>query len=197
MLPQTTLSAHNFWQGELVRLRAVEPEDGDTFHAWNQDSETGRFLDFVWPPGSLASAREWAQKTALQQVKDDQIACVVENRDGVMVGFINAHTVDRRVGSFRYGIGVRPEHRGRGYASEAITIFVRYFFEELRYQKATVAVYSCNPASIRLHEKLGFQLEGRIRRVIYTQGHYYDELYYGMTFEEFAARFGSSPSLDK
>jgi RimJ/RimL family protein N-acetyltransferase len=180
------------WQGASVRLRAIEPEDAAAFHAWNQDSDTGRFLDFVWPPQSLASAKEWAQKTATQEVKDDQYACVIENLTGELVGYINAHTVDRRVGSFRYGVGVRAEYRGRGYAGAAILLFVRYFFEELRYQKVTATVYACNPASIRLHEKLGFQLEGRVRRVVYTQGHYFDELYYGMTCEEFAERYGQA-----
>jgi RimJ/RimL family protein N-acetyltransferase len=48
---------------------------------------------------------------------------------------------------------------------------------------------------VRLHEKLGFQLEGRLRRVVYTRGQYYDELYYGMTAEEFAARFGQSAAV--
>lgn len=181
----------NVWQGELVRLRGIEPEDGDTFFTWNQDSETGRFMDVVWPPGSRAGAREWAQKTAVQEVKDDQIMAVIENLAGEFVGYINAHSIDRRVGAFRYGVGVRPEYRGHGYAAEAIVLFVRYFFEELRYQKVTATVYACNPASIRLHEKLGFQMEGRVRRVIYTQGQYFDELYYGMTCEEFAARYNS------
>ncbi len=185
----------NYWQGKLIRLRAIEPEDGDTFHDWNLDSETARLLDFVWPPGSLAASRAWAQKMALQEVQDDRISCVIENRDRVLVGYINAHTVDRRVGAFRYGIGVRAEHRGRGYASEAIILFLRYFFEELRYQKVTATVYSCNAASIHLHEKLGFQLEGRLRRTVYTQGQYFDELFFGMTCEEFAERYSNPPVL--
>src|SRR5690554_3461232 len=84
----------NYWQGKLIRLRAIEPEDGDTFHDWNLDSETARLLDFVWPPGSLAASRAWAQKMALQEVQDDRISCVIENRDRVLVGLINAHTVD-------------------------------------------------------------------------------------------------------
>jgi RimJ/RimL family protein N-acetyltransferase len=188
------LLPHNFWQGHLVRLRAIEPEDGDTLHAWNLDSETARLVDFVWPPGSLAAARAWAQKMALQEIKDDQIHCAIEDRSGVLVGVINAHTVDRRAGAFRYGIAIRAEYRGRGYASEAILIFLRYFFEELRYQKVTVNIYACNPASIWLHERLGFTLEGRVRRVIYTHGRYFDELYYGMTCEEFAARYSVPPS---
>lgn len=194
MASDSTPHVRSVWQGDLVRLRAIEPEDAAAFHTWNQDSDTSRFMDFVWPPQSLAGAKDWTQKAAIQEVKDDQYALVIENLAGELVGYINAHTVDRRVGAFRYGIGVRPEYRGRGYAAEAIMLFVRYFFEELRYQKVTATVYACNPASIRLHEKVGFQLEGRVRRVVYTQGQHFDELYYGMTCEEFAERY-TRPSV--
>ena len=47
------------------------------------------------------------------------------------------------------------------------------------------------PTSIRLHEKLGFQLEGRLRRMIYTNGQFFDELLFGLTAEEFAARYST------
>jgi len=38
-----------------------------------------------------------------------------------------------------------------------------------------------------LHERLGFTLEGRLRRMIYTEGTFHDKLIYGLTQEEFAA----------
>ena len=42
---------------------------------------------------------------------------------------------------------------------------------------------------MRLHERLGFQAEGRIRRTAYTAGAHHDALIYGMTAEEFRERF--------
>jgi len=63
-----------------------------------------------------------------------------------------------------------------------------YYFHELRYQKATVIVYAFNERSQRLHESLGFALEGRLRGTVYTNGQHYDELYFGLTREEFDER---------
>jgi RimJ/RimL family protein N-acetyltransferase len=105
--------------------------------------------------------------------------------DGPFVGTINTHTCDRRCGTFRYGLGILPQHQRKGYASEAIRLVLRYFFEERRYQKVNADVYSFNEPSIRLHESLGFVLEGRLRRVNFTQGQYHDALMFGMTKEEF------------
>lgn len=180
----------NFWQGERIRLRAIEPEDAEKFYSWNFDSETARFVDFLWPPSSLAASRAWAQRMATQEIKDDMFHCVIEDHQGKTAGLLNSHSTNRRTGTFGYGIAVNEPYRGRGYASEAITLLLRYFFMELRYQKVTVTVYACNPASMALHEKLGFLLEGRLRRMVFTQGQFYDELYYGMTCEEFAERYG-------
>lgn len=53
-------------------------------------------------------------------------------------------------------------------------------------------VYSFNEASIRLHEKLGFQREGCLRRTIFTQGQYFDVIVFGLTveeYEEYVARY--------
>ncbi len=53
-------------------------------------------------------------------------------------------------------------------------------------------VHSDNLASIRLHEKLGFQKEGTLRRMGFTGGKYIDLLWYGMTADEFWDRYGKT-----
>lgn len=89
------------------------------------------------------------------------------------------------MGVFKYGLRILRPYWRRGYARESITIVLRYYFHELRYQKVTAIVYSFNERSRRLHESLGFVLEGRLRRMVYTDGTLHDELYFGLTREEF------------
>lgn len=178
----------SFWQGERVKLRAIEPSDWETFWLWDQDSEMQRMVDRLYPPRSQEAQRQWAMNKATEKLEGDSYFFVVENLDGEVIGCINPNNCDPRNGTFRYGVAIRREHWRKGYASEAITIVLRYYFQELRYQKATIPVYSFNNASIRLHEHLGFQLEGRLRRIIYTQGQFFDELFFGMTAEEFSQR---------
>ncbi len=179
----------NFWQNSHIKLRAVELSDAEFFFEWNQDSEMPRDLDFLWPPSSLESARRQAEEEARRRPTDDVLFLVIENRDGERVGSISTHQCDRRAGTFRYGVAIRREHQRRGYASAAILLVLRYYFEELRYQKVTVNVHANNPASIRLHEQLGYQLEGRLRRMVFSGGRYWDELHMGLTVEEFQARY--------
>jgi RimJ/RimL family protein N-acetyltransferase len=177
----------NYWLGRKIRLRAIEADDAQTFYNWNLDSERARLLDFVWPPSSLASVQAWIEtQSRKNHLEEDRYPWVIEDLFGNPVGTISTHHCDPRSGTFSYGIDIAGEHRRKGYAREAIMLVLKYYFEELRYQKVTVNIHSENLASIRLHEGLGFQLEGKLRRMVYTRGQYLDALWYGLTAEEYA-----------
>jgi len=180
----------NIWHGEKVRLRAVEASDWEAFHAFDQsDTEMARMGWQVTFPRSNEHAREWAAKAAAAEPQNDNYRLAIENREGVVVGSINAHDCDARNGTVEYGVGIAAQPRRKGYAREAITLLLNFFFRELRYQKCNVLVYAFNEPSIKLHESLGFQLEGRLRRQVFMHGEYHDGLLYGMTAEEFISRF--------
>ncbi|WIG61660.1 MAG: Ribosomal-protein-S5p-alanine acetyltransferase [Ktedonobacterales bacterium] len=183
----------NIWQGHRVRLRGVEPGDWEVHFEWDQDSEMQRRLGVVHVPRSREGTRRWAEQEATRTGEDDTYQWEIEAlASGEHVGGIGTHLCDRRAGTFRHGLAIREEHQRKGYASEAILLVCRYYFDELRYQKVTTTVYSFNEPSIRLHERLGFQLEGRLRRMIYTHGQHYDALFYGMTVEEFRERHATA-----
>jgi RimJ/RimL family protein N-acetyltransferase len=179
-------NASNVFEGRLVRLRGIEPEDWETFQAWNVDTEAARSGYWIPFPGSKERQRQWAAKRAQQDGADDIFFFVIETLAGEAVGSISTNECDRRNGTFSYGIMIAREHWRRGYASEAIRLLLGYFFRELRYQKVTARVYSFNAASLALHDHLGFVREGRLRRMRYTDGQYFDEVIFGMTAEEFA-----------
>jgi RimJ/RimL family protein N-acetyltransferase len=176
----------SIWQTDRVKLRAIEPGDWETFWAWNHDDEMTRNLDWVWFPQSREAVRIWAEEASRKRPENDEFHWVIESRDGAVVGSIATHDCNRRCGTFGYGINVLSTHRRNGYASDAIRVVLRYAFEELGYQKVTVEVLAFNEASISLHQRLGFQSEGRLRRMIFTGGQYFDLLMFGMTKEEFA-----------
>ncbi len=177
----------NMWEGPNIRLRAVEPEDLERFQSFDQDSEAARSGWWIPFPRSKYAAERWVEKTALDHGQDDTYRFVIEAKQHGVVGSISTHNCNRRTGTFNYGIAIGREYRRRGFAKEAISLVLRYYFEELRYQKVTVSIYAFNERSLKLHESLGFQQEGRLRRMIYTGGQYHDEILMGLTREEFEA----------
>ncbi len=179
----------NLFTGQHVRLRAVEPSDWEAFDEWNDDTQAAREAYFIPFPRGRDAQQRWTAERALDVPKDDAFRFIIARiEDNAPVGTLNTHTCDARNGTFMYGLAIGSRHRRKGYAAEAIRLVLRYYFEELRYQKVTVEVYAFNEASIRLHERQGFTLEGRLRRMVYTGGSYHDVLLFGLTAEEFAAR---------
>jgi RimJ/RimL family protein N-acetyltransferase len=179
----------NIFEGEKVRLRAIEPEDWEVNWEWGTETESARASYWIPFPQSRATAQRQAEKPILPH-QGDNFTFIIETLAGEMVGNIKTLHCNPRFGTFSYGLAVREAHQRQGYATEAIRLVLSYYFRELRYQKCTVHVYAFNEASFRLHEKLGFQPEGRLRRMIFTNGAYHDEVVLGLTAEEFEARQG-------
>ncbi len=177
---------HNFWRGPTVRLRAIEQRDLDEIMTApdEHDTEIDRYEDAIGVPRSREQEREALQRLAKQIGEDDFLFCFIEDRHGHTVGYINSFDCVRRNGTFKYALAIQRPFWRHGYGREAVHIFLRYFFRELRYQKCTALVYAFNDPSVRFHEALGFQFEGRLRNMVYTNGAYYDELYFGMTAAE-------------
>jgi RimJ/RimL family protein N-acetyltransferase len=179
-----------FWETERIRLRGVEPEDWEVHYHWDMDSEMQRNTDILHFPTSETRTKRWAEEASKKTAENDNFHMeIILLETEQVIGSISSSRADSRNGTFRYGIAIHPEFQCKGYATEAILLLLKFFFEELRYQKCTVIINDWNDGSVALHEKLGFVKEGQLRRMIYRQGQYWDMLYYGMTIEEWRERF--------
>jgi len=101
--------------------------------------------------------------------------------------------MNRKNGTFQTGTRIYRAFRGKGYADEAKRILLRYAFHEQAYQKYNIYTLETNEAMIAHAKRIGCREEGRIRRNIYTNGRYYDELYFGVTREEFDENEANQP----
>ncbi|QNK57532.1 GNAT family N-acetyltransferase [Paenibacillus sp. PAMC21692] len=177
----------HYWRSDRLTLRALQSSDIVLFQAL--DDEVNRKVDMIHFPQSPEKQIQWLEAEQRNRM-GDAFRWVAETSDGELLGTINTFLCNKRYGTFKYGIALLPEHRSKGYASEMIRTVLRFYFHEMNYHKATPHVYSFNTASIRLHEKLGFVQEGRLRDMIYTNGEYHDELHFGMTASEFGQLYG-------
>ena len=185
MTASTPDYSHYFWQGEKTRLRPWRLEDAELRFLASLDSPTlALHQDGIVLPTSVELQRAWLEKAAGLQ-DDGMIRFAMDNLDGFTVGWVTLHSRDQKNGTFGFGVAVYRAYRGHGYAVDAVRILLKYGFWEQRYQKCNSACLHTNEASIRLHKKLGFIEEGRIRRNCFSNGEYQDEALFGMTREEF------------
>ena len=116
---------------------------------------------------------------------DTRVFVIEDAQSGEFLGYIDVWEADARNGVFRTGVKMLEGKAGKGHATRAFARVLRFYFDELRYQKCSVYIYDFNEASHKFHKKLGFAEEGRLRREYYSGGRYYDAVYYGLTAEEF------------
>lgn len=180
-----------FWQGEKIRLRPMRAEDAEQSFVSSLDSQARQFLQLgIELPTSTELQKSFLEKYVGCQDTGGEIMFTIETLEGTHVGGISLHGRDEKNGVFSFGIVVGREHRGKGYAEEALGILLKYGFWERRYQKCTSGCAHTNDASIGLHRKVGFVEEGRRRRQMFFNGQYHDEVLFGMTREEFDAAEG-------
>jgi RimJ/RimL family protein N-acetyltransferase len=183
-----------FWQGVKIRLRPLREGDWEVLWAQQHDSEAIRLFEpGIRLPTSEEQMQAWVRESAAKPLKaegSDPLTFVVETLEGEPVGFAEIHERNAQAGTFNLAARIYRPYWRRGYASEVLILLMRYGFHELRYQKANSATVDCNEPSIKMHIKLGFELEGRVRRNVFTGGEYHDEVWFGMTREEFDARLG-------
>ncbi|RAS75546.1 GNAT family N-acetyltransferase [Priestia endophytica] len=176
----------SYWTGENVKLRAVEPKDTAIFK--ELDDKILKNLDSIAFPRTMLQIEEWIKNVSQNRSEHtDDFFWIGENSDNEIIGSIESIDCDSKNGTFGYTISVLPPYRRKGYAKDMIRTLLNHYFFELRYQKATVCIYSFNESSIALHKSLGFIEEGRVRNMIYTEGAFFDEVYLGITKEEFKA----------
>lgn len=82
-------------------------------------------------------------------------------------------------GVHSFGYWLHPDAWGHGFATEAATAYLDHIAQTKRPRRFEAGVYGWNPASGRVLEKLGFQLEGRCHARIVRFGDVTDELIYG------------------
>jgi RimJ/RimL family protein N-acetyltransferase len=177
-----------FWQGERTRLRPFRLDDAELRFAESLDSPTRQaHQDGIELPTSVELQRSWLEEVAGCRDNGHLIVFAVENLAGDTVGWVTLHSRDQKNGTFSFGVAVYRDHRGHGYAVDAVRLLLKYGFWEQRYQKCNSVCSHTNEASIRMHTKLGFVEEGRRRRDAFYNGEYHDAVLFGMTREEFDA----------
>ena len=165
-------------EGGEFRLRAFRISDAPALALHANNRKIWRNLRNLLPrPYTLGSAEAWIEQMS---VSDPLRHGFVIDIDGALAGAMgytledDVHTGDATIG---YWLG--EPYWGRGIATEAVRLLTDHAFRTHKLRRAEARVYAWNPASVRVLEKAGYVLEGRLRNAVEKDGEVTDELVYG------------------
>lgn len=157
-------------------LRPFRPTDVDALVRHADDHEVWIHLRDRFPhPYTEEDARSWIDLVATYPV-GTHFAIDVGGQAVGSIGLVPQTDVHRRSAEIGYWLG--RDAWGRGIATEAVRAVTEHGFEAFGLVRVFAAVFANNPASGRVLEKAGYELEGRLRSSVVKDGILMDSLLY-------------------
>ena len=173
-----------FLTGDQVYLRAASVADATSeYLSWINDPDTTRGMVSGTYPSNLESLRSYLTSVSADSNSIILAICLKENDQHI--GNIKLDSFDRAAMTCELGIMIGDKNsRGKGIGSEVCRLVLKYAFDQLNQRKVSLTVFDNNPGAVRLYKKIGFQIEGRLRKHIFAHGEYHDKLWMGIFKEE-------------
>lgn len=165
-------------EGERIRLRTATADDLPAFTHWFTDTEFRRLMGLG--TGTLE---------ALVLTQANQVNFAVETKDGQLIGYVfitQIRTINRHCELGEVAIG-EPDARDKGYGTEMVQLALGFCFRELGMHQVHVRTAEFNERARHVYGKL-FPNETRHREWVWADDRFWDEVYFDITEEEWAAR---------
>ena len=169
----------------LVPFEEKHLNDKQYFN-WLRDYEvikTINRLDYICPI-NFEAVKEYCEKVI--RSNNDIFLAIYYKDNNKFIGTIRVNNLNwyTRIADIGILMGDK-KYWGKGIAKEAIFSVLNYLFEILGMRKLTAGLMDINPAMEKVFEKLGFKLEGRMRKSDRYEGKYIDHLLMSCFKDEF------------
>jgi len=167
----------------IYKIRSYEGNDKIALVKYANNIKISKNLRDSFPyPYDEEDAQAWIT-AALNQ--NPEINFAIANSDELIggIGLILQRDVYRF--SAEIGYWLAEPFWGKGIASLALTALSKYAFEHFDLNRIFAGVFQDNRASMRVLEKSGFKLEGRLRNAVYKDNRFKDQLMYSILREDF------------
>lgn len=169
-------------QGQKVVLRDMEEGDVALKVKWFNDPDVNKTL-LVEEKLELDKSLEWFGLTRNEGSRRD---FTIETAEGRPIGIIAlVHISDVHKTAEIYIVIGEKDCWGKGIMLEAESLLIDWAFNSLKLEKIWADAVEDNIASIITMKKLGFQIEGTLRKERFLRGRRIDVIRLGLLREDF------------
>ena len=153
-----------FLEDEVIRLRALEPEDLELLYRWENDS---------------ALLKEYIENAAQQTIFEArQLRLMMTLKpEQKTIGVLDLFDFDPHNRRAACGILVDRPYQGNGYGFRSMRLLTDYAFSFLGMRQLYVHIPAHNVDSLRLYERFGFERTGILRDWVVTDNRRYADVY--------------------
>jgi len=173
-----------FLVGEKIYLRPLDLDDvNEKYLNWINDGEVIKLLATVRPTPM------YQLESYVKSVLDNPnfvFFAIVEKETNKHIGNVKLGPIDWINRTTNYGLMLGDKDSwGKGYAQEAFILLLKFAFEKLNLHKVWDMATASNAASIKANQKVGFQIEGHLRKQLFKNGKYEDGVLLGLLAEDY------------
>ena len=162
----------------IIKLRALEPQDIDFLFQTENDSNFWE-ISGTQTPFSRYILEQYIKNAHQDIYEAKQLRLVIEDaKNTAIIGMIDLFDFDPQHQRAGVGILILKDYQQKGFATEALKIFINYAFEILRLHQVYANITSDNQRSISLFEKLHFEKIGLKKDWIKTENTFKNVLLY-------------------
>lgn len=174
--------------GERIRLRPIEHDDLPRFATWLADPEVRGYLRIMLPR-SLEEEHRWYERQL--ELPDAERHLAVDlggGKEWEHIGGACFRDFDWRNRSAQIDLFIGEKRLwNQGLGTDVTRTLLGFGFSTLNLHRIWLLVFDHDRRGQRVHEKIGFTLEGRQREADFCEGRYRDVLVYSILQREWAA----------
>ena len=174
-----------FLESKNIFLRPLSKDDSfDNYANWLNDQKTTLFMGSGRFPINVVDLKNYID--SYNNSKDKMLLGIFLKKSSEHIGNITLHMIDWKDRHAEIGIIIGNKNvRGKGYATEAISLITDHAFNKLNLHKLYTGMIKGNEASKRAFEKVGFKVEGILREHFYLNDAYLDCYRMGLLKSEY------------
>lgn len=151
---------------------------------WYNDKQIRKYLHYD-EEFTIEETRKWLENIKKDKTRYENVIQYLTGEKYIDIGIIGLFNIDLKNKKAGFYITIGDiEHQGKGLAKKATLKFLKDVFKKFDLEKIYLYTDFENERAIRLYEKCGFKLEGKLKKELFYKGKFINRYYYAIFKED-------------
>lgn len=168
-------------EGKNIILKPVEFEDLEFLLSLINNQELAYWEGRNEKTKTLKEQEEWFLKN-----KNSKERFIIQDKNtGEYFGYLTFVVRDVISNAAHIALKLTSNSRNKGVGTDSLKLIMSYAFNKLNIHRLFTHIIEYNEASLKLFLKCNWQVEGKLRKAIYMNGQYHDNILVSILRDEY------------